>query len=518
MGDAPPAAAPEEATEEADAPPEAPDFGFDAAQHTLVVDLGGLCAIPYDAQSSAIESLRAFRFEKGRAMHGPQAGTYAVAGTQETLSTLMRVHFAPATKRKPELVISFADYAMASDTTTGIFVCSLALPLLKRKNVYENTIRYTNIDAIVGFSKINEGNAPWSIHLKPALQKLGGIHSTFKLFTSADVAGFIGKPLAERIPELKELARQSLSHVLEGLRRQDKNLAEKQGAHFEAQLQSTVDFLLALPPASYDKPLKERIIEVTEGEGAQGSQGWLTPSKVGNLLAAEVQAEGLARTAKCKRSISTASAPDRASASMPVVPEEAEEADGEPDDDAQERDLPAFEGYSLKRVRKQPAHFEFSRSSKKKGAAKAKELPEINPRTGKPWVRGPYEKERKNASGVVLAEAAKAMAPIAVPIVDRSAERETIAKLKAKIAELENKLVKVESELEHEKSQRALCVANARLEVRESMAAELLTKYQQGLHDGANLSQGRANLAAFKLGGITSPDCSGSSSSMSRFS
>ena len=166
----------------------APEVAFDPVAHDIVVDVAGLCSIPYDSEASACESLRAFRFDAGKAIHAPEtAGTYAVAGGYETLHSLSLVHFRPATQRKPELCLSFADYAMASPNAKGIFVCSMQLPLLKRKNHYENIVRYTAVEDIVGFSSIAEHQAPWSMHLKPALQKLGGVHSILELFKSSDV-------------------------------------------------------------------------------------------------------------------------------------------------------------------------------------------------------------------------------------------------------------------------------------------------------------------------------------------
>lgn len=314
MADEAPAAA--EGPQEADTP----EIAFDDAAHTLVVDLRALCAIPFDAESSAIESLCAFQFEKGKVMHGPQPGTYAFAGELHTLKTFMRVHFRDATKRKPELVVSFADYGMASTTASGIYVCSLQLPLMKRKNVYENTIRYTKSADIAGFSTINEGITPWSIHLKPALQKLSGVHCAYKLFTSADVTEFIHRPLADRVKELHISAKESLNTFLDGLRRQDKNLAEKQGAHFDAQLQNTVDFLLALPASSYDKPSAQRLVQVNQEGGAEGDAAWLTPSKTSSVMAAAVQAEGLARTAKCKRAAPAATVPPEKQSSLAEAP------------------------------------------------------------------------------------------------------------------------------------------------------------------------------------------------------
>lgn len=514
MGDEAPAAVD---PSEADGAPDKPEIEFNAAEHELVVDIKALCAIPFDSEASAVESLRAFRFAKGKAMHGPEAGSYAVAGEYSVLNTFVLVHFQPSKKRKPELVLSFADYGMASATMTGQYICSLALPLMKRKNFYENTIRYTSVVEIAGFSQINEGQAPWSIHLAPALQKLGGPHCTFKLFKSAEVQAYVEKPLVEKIKDCHSLAKESLSAHLEGLRRQDKNLAEKQGAVYNSQLQKTVDWLMGLPPPSYDVPLSTRLITVNEEGVAARPDSWVTPSKAGSLVAAEVQSTRFERTAKCaKKSLEVALADVPEPVAEPQLQGGAEALELSGDGEGMEAQA---EG---KRARKSPEMFEFSKptsSRKKKTAQKAKDLLEINPRTGKPWVRGPYDTGKKFQPASMLAGAmdAKPAPELLAPAPGSVSDRETIAKLKLKIAELEAEVKQARAELDHQKSSMELCITNAQLKMQHEMDLKVMQHYQKGLVDGVNLSRGQAPSAS-SSSDVSSPAFSASGASvLSRF-
>lgn len=485
MGDEPPSE--DQPTESVGAPAE-PETAFDPAVHDIIVDLKALCSIPFDCDVSATETLRAFRFEKCKAMHGPVAGSYAVAGDYAVLDSLSLVHFNPSKKRKPELILSYADYGMASNgSMTGQYVCSLPLPLSKRKGQYETNVRYSSIADVVGFSQIKHGQAPWSIHLEPALKKLGGTHCTHKLFTPAELTKYVEKPLQEKIKQCHEEAKLSLASHLSGIRRQDANLAEKHGATFGAQLQKTVDWLNQLPPSSYDIPLAERIIKAV-AEGVQACpDSWLTPAKAGSLLAAEVQANELQRTAKrtkrgLEAALEEAAAPAPAMESLPAA--------GDAEGVAQEAED------TSKRTRKQPEIFEFSgptappKGRNKKVAEKAK-LPELNPRTHLPWVRGPYKDKSKPGQLLATVASEQRIAGMPPPApVSSTAERDTIAKLQAMVSELQAKLLKCEAELVHAKASVVLEVSNAKLEMQVRMQDFASSQYQKGLVDGASLSSG----------------------------
>lgn len=495
-----------------------PEFPFDDEQHDLVLDLAGLCAIPFNSESTAIESLRALQFEKGKALHGPEPGTYCVGGTHTTVASLSLVHFRTSTARKPELLLSLADYGMVSTGATGVFVCSLPLPLLKRKNTYETSVRYTKIADVSGFSSIDHGKAPWSMHLKPTLQKLGAVHCKFNMFNSKEVEEYMKQPLQGRIEELHKLARESLTLHLEGIRRQDKFLAEKQGAAFESQLQSSVDFLLKQPPSSYDKPLSERIVVLRAGEEAP--QPWVTPSKASSVLAGEAR-DRLERTTKCKRTLrseTAAAAADMSPTHVPQQPQEEGQAPPPPANDAPVGDS------TEKRARKAPEHFEppkpaaANRMGKKLVAQKAKEGDTINPRTGKPYARGPYNMDRSKSPASQLASEVGVLSSKPVQSQTTSlAEKEMVTKLKARVTELEVEVMMLKGSLSKEKERGELMLSNAVLQMRTEMQMEVMNKYRTGLLEGHAMAKGLP--ISDSSVGMASPACSGGtgSSSLSRF-
>lgn len=500
-----------EEPEEPSRGPGDPDVAFDTEKHEIVVDLQALCSIPYDAETSAIESFRAFQFEKGRVKRAPEPGMYAWAGKQTVLHSLMLVHFKPKTLRKPELVLSFADYGMVSNTAVGIFVCSLPLPLMKRKGCYENVVRYTPINDVAGFSAISHSSAPWSMHLEPTLQKLGGAHDSFKCYNKAGVTEFLARPLAEKINMCQEAANHTLSKFLDSIRRQDPAIAEKQRAQFTSQLMKTVDFLNGLSPSNYDKPLDERLLHVVEGTTVPGTEGWLTPSKTSRMLAGEMQ-EALVRTAKCQRALLAQvepAAPNPAP-SIPHAPS------GAPDE-GQEL-LVLEEPYEdavggSKRARKPPEHFEFRKEARSKlKSQKEIDANLINPRSGKPYMRGPYGMDKKVGLSSAVKDA-KFKEDAAPNRAQKDKDAETIAKLKKRVSELEEEVKLVQKALDREKAASDLAIANAEFKGRSEMHDQMLKQYQQGLMDGANLATGKSVLRGFKLGGFGTVGSSSSAGS-----
>ena len=102
-------------------------------------------------------------------------------------SALSLVHFVTATHRKPELLLAFSDYGMLSNgTSTGMFVMSLQLPLSKRRNVFEETPRFTKIADVSGFTTIDIKEQPWCTHLEPALKRQSLLEGN-KLYSPADI-------------------------------------------------------------------------------------------------------------------------------------------------------------------------------------------------------------------------------------------------------------------------------------------------------------------------------------------
>eukprot|EP00966_Prymnesium_polylepis_P331372 7386933-Prymnesium_polylepis.2 len=112
-----------------------------------VLDVRSLCGLPQDPEEDGAVAFRALLLPKGKTLHVPdEPGCYATLGPWRMQMSLSLVHFVTATSRKAELLLAFVDYGMLSNgKSTGIFVMSLQLPLAKKRNVFEETPRFTKI-------------------------------------------------------------------------------------------------------------------------------------------------------------------------------------------------------------------------------------------------------------------------------------------------------------------------------------------------------------------------------------
>ena len=105
-----------------------------------------LCSATQDSEEDGALAFRALLLPKGKTLHVPgEPGCYDTLGPWQSQVALALVHFVPATARKPELLLAFADYGMLSSAGRGRFVMSLQLPLQKARNVFEETPRFTKI-------------------------------------------------------------------------------------------------------------------------------------------------------------------------------------------------------------------------------------------------------------------------------------------------------------------------------------------------------------------------------------
>ena len=149
-----------------------PTIPFDVSTTDLIIDFRAACSLPFDPNTEGVKSLRAIKFGKGRAVHVPNdAGKLYVFGDWCSVQALPKVYFKTSTHRDPELLLNFVDYGFANSEMSGISVETLLLPLLVSKGVYQNMTRLTRLEDVVGFSPINHSKTPWSVNLKPALQK-----------------------------------------------------------------------------------------------------------------------------------------------------------------------------------------------------------------------------------------------------------------------------------------------------------------------------------------------------------
>ena len=283
--------APNEAAAEAAAPAAAPAtakepdeavairFPFDPKTTQCVPDLRSLCRLPADPDDDGVQTFRAMLFPIGKTIHVPnEPGAYATLGPWRMQMALCLVHFHEATKRNAELLLSFVDYGMVSNSSAnGIFVMSLQLPLQKARNVFEETPRFTSIQDVIGFSQFNPRKQPWCAVLKPALERQA-VCADLEVFNQLDIVSWLKKGLQSRLGALEEFARTDIGKLVRDLERQDKKAAQKAKAKLESRLAAVCRFFLELPPSKYDRSSKERIIQVTSDSSPQ----WLnTPVREG---------------------------------------------------------------------------------------------------------------------------------------------------------------------------------------------------------------------------------------------
>ena len=426
-----------------------PKFPFNPETEEAVLDLRALYQIPFNTLEDGISALRVMIFPKGKCLHVPgQAGKYLVSGSWRSQYAISVVHFNAASKRPPELLLSFIDYGMLNSASSGIFVETLQLPLQKARHVFEDTPRISKIADVIGFTDINAAAAPWNSQLAIALAKQP-VLKRMDITKQSDIQKQYLQRLEKRITVCVQETRESMLAAVEDLRRQDARAADKQLAAFEATLEHTIGALKALPPSAYDTTLGGRIMTLKEGEQDDTPAGF--PSLTSPL---RMQVTGgtasLIRTqlAVRHRDPTDKQAPSKKRIFEEPPPVELSDDDGDNsnDDDDDNTAEATGEGGSAganvngKRQRRAPNRMEPAAVPKKrkpaavkaKGpAGAAKDDPTLNERTRQPYVRGPYAKEKTPKDGEKKVDR---KAP--GPHVDKNQLGESLAASKLQAAEI----------------------------------------------------------------------------------
>jgi hypothetical protein len=390
--------------------------------------LKGICGIPFDPLVDGVLSFRALMLPKGKSMAIPDVhGCFAVDGSWTNQVALMVVHFVEKTRRLPELLCYFIDHGMANRDQSGISVASLKLPLLIRKSTYEADTKVAPMSDVSGFTPISIAQAPWSIHLEPALKKLEPF-ATLQLFKPSTMGTWIAKPVASRIEVLVQMATAALEVAIAAVNRQDPSQASRVRSAAVAKL-DTVVAALREKASSYDAKLTSRVVKISDA--ALASTVW-DMSPVRAAFAAEEQPR-LLRSRLLPTLLPTVQAGGPAASSVPSpVPPPAsrevgegsaaakpreglvdDDSDDDSDDESSDEDEVPFAEMRLgKRARQPTSRFEAgAKSGPKKPATKmssAKPVDGLNPRTNAPYKRGPYGKDAKpEAKKAKAAEAAE---------------------------------------------------------------------------------------------------------------
>ena len=485
-----------------------PTIPFDVSTTDLIIDFRAVCSLPFDPNTEGVKSLRAIKFGKGRAVHVPnQAGKLFVFGEWSSLQALTKVYFTPSTHREPELLLNFVDYGFANNEMSGISVETLLLPLLVSKGVYQNMTRLTRIEDVVGFSPINHTKTPWSVNLKPALQKQE-MFKSFKISMPADVNKWLSSmTMVERVELLAKRARTAMVEEIKELERQDPAQATKTKAMFEAKLASILEAIEAMPPAAYDARLATRVMQLVEDRDREGDPVWLTsPVQTGMREGkAEFLRTRLHRAPPRAKAPTTtadsAPAPAPAPAGAPApAPTPAPQQNG--DDELELSDDPESEANSevreveppreSGRAKRPPARLSHEQ---KRGAPKAKQtktaeapVPAPAPADKNGYVRGPYKKTSASAAkSIAKAEKEKAKKELSL-----TADKLELASLKMQLkAALDSKKA-AEEQLKQGARMVELEVAKAYAEGEKKGLEVAGEEYKKGVQAGAAIAQGRA--------------------------
>ena len=90
---------------------------FDPETTEAVLDVRALCRLPLDADEDGVHAFRALLLHRGKTVHVPdEPGCYATAAPYKSQTAVAIVHFHPSTKRENELLLSFVDYGMVSNS------------------------------------------------------------------------------------------------------------------------------------------------------------------------------------------------------------------------------------------------------------------------------------------------------------------------------------------------------------------------------------------------------------------
>ncbi|KAL1496629.1 hypothetical protein AB1Y20_014233 [Prymnesium parvum] len=202
-----------------DTPPRMlPAVKFDATAQDIMIDFKACSELPFDPDTGGVKAFRAIVFTKGKGLHVPdKPGHVIVCGEWSKQEALCLVHFAPQTKRDPQLLLNFVDYGYANNSMSGVSVESLPLPLLVKKGTYQDSPQLTRVSDVAGFTPIDAAKMPWAATLKPCLAKQA-LFKTFGISSPNDLSDWLeSQKMEERVKQLVGMANSAMTSHLEAI-------------------------------------------------------------------------------------------------------------------------------------------------------------------------------------------------------------------------------------------------------------------------------------------------------------
>ena len=492
--------------------------GFDPAKETLILDFKAACQLPFNPDNGGVKAFRAIIFQKGFGHHVPdEPAKLLLVGEYRRQYALELVHFDPSTARDPELLLAFVDYGLANSAMSGVSVETLPLPLHVSKKTYNTESRLTPITSVVAFEQIDCGKAPWSMHLKPCLEKIALFKRT-EVFNTTSMKDWIKTKVESRLEKLHKWATEDIHQEIAAISRQDVSQGTKQGSVFTAKLHSLFDSIRKWPLETFDHSLSNRIEVVKIGaRGAESLPDWIGSPAARQLVRGDYQFSPnrlKPRQLLLEKKKDNTKEVEDDKEDPSEKPESNKDILDEEDEEVIAQDLAKAEDEkekpSAKRERKQATPFEpplhlVKRPKKEKDKDKAvkAELPNtpalINPRTGMPYVKGPYntgglgsrsgngdephssQKKRSSKAFVDLTEDHKQETKVL---------QEKISAMSEEIQKLTAECAAAKAEIDIMKQNSAEAIGRAHSNGKLEAIREAAKQFQLGLQAGAQMAKG----------------------------
>ena len=487
-----------------------------AGTHDLVVDYKGLMSVPFDISNDGFKCARALIFLQGKTVHVPNVpGQYVTTGPYQVVTLPCMVHF-DSTIRKPELCISFVDFAATNGELAGVAVETLALPLkLAGKGKYRTMANFTQVSNVVGFSRVPSFE---TVHITGTLKGISHFKA-FDVSTASEVLTLIGQPLGLRLVKMRMHTQARIKEHVDAIAKAgDHAAAAQQLGMFDARLEKMIACFNAIPPINYDARLSARVtsMQILDGGLVDARPEWLSSPLKEQLVAGaaamlqrsqfvQKRADGVGMAAAAAAAIEpdareAAANAAAAIAAVDIEPNVFDEDNGDIDEairqkypqpliDVTDEDAPPVPSKRQRTATtsfKPPEAVSKAKASSSKGGRKSQDvLPDatrianLNPRTGRAYKRGPYKQSPmptnlKACSNKPAPESATTIALL----------QELVAS-KQRVKELEEQLELMKQTINDK-------IQSAKHQTTALLRLELHQQYMLGLSHGSTLARGEA--------------------------
>ena len=243
---------------------------LDATKYDVVVDLKGLVAVPQNFETDGVQTIRAFRFAKGAAVHVPNSpGQYLTSQPFRALLLPMYVNFLEQFSRARELAIAFVDPETSGATERqGVLIVSYMLPLKGKSGQKGPSRDQYRISAIGDVASLAVIPADDHKQLCPHFGDLKApLVQDFGIKKPSDSAKLVGAwKLVDRVDSLFDNAHSGIEATAEEMRRENTRAGDAFAVANKGKLAKLKSALERSGPERYDQPVNKRILVLELGQ------------------------------------------------------------------------------------------------------------------------------------------------------------------------------------------------------------------------------------------------------------